>query len=1023
MGDYIKDAYKHVYSHSTWKKEAKQYEIRLAVSLYKNSYVQAAAKEALGKVSQVLTAYYGNLADTGKNTEERLDSARDLSEGIAQLSGQQTDSDVTQQAQGTQVQATKAQADQQAQQSSERGQAPTAAPASSILTRAFLNNSKTSAGQVGFSENEAENQQRVDEILNGDGNLREQMTMFFNASLFNAGTDKATTSQSVTLKRMFGEITPEQAQSDPALRSLDMVTIQELRKGDVYSINQMASVVGKKGIYSRLKSAPGFGSRVRRAEAKAGLGYDYYQDLGIGLSAREAALAAPDALKPAPAPDNAAPTDTQPAPTDAQPAPAKKASFYSRMKSFFSKKAPAPDANPAKQKAAPSGPALSWKEGRSYSRMDKDSSWVKERRRKGFRLITGPSGTTMRMLGTYKLLGASPEQLLAFRLALIAWMGSSQDHSLYEILYGSHQVGVKGKEDLSEAAKTYMSVDPLTIQQLRTLAGKEGQFPHEVVFNTMLNETAQARAAYSESGSASPLTGSSARPLQTAQDKALNIYTTGAYQIMNSSASYGNKLGWWFRSRNFRNRAEHLINKMQNDPNNVTADDLDIETIYEGSTPEELADEKVSQMIRRNIRVASALSMDALRERGQTQSVGEERDQGYVEPEARRGGQRARAHQYAKGQTYRGMGLFTLSNQFKQGNTFTLGTLTSTSRSRSQAKIFYDGVHSKFKKPVLLTFHLKNMGAVDISQVSNVTKEEEVLLPKGSRFEVTKGLYQDTQDPRNPINAAEVTEVGAPPAMADMIQENPQLAASIQAQAAPLEQAIDADQSGGAAVDFGAELAEHFKSAVRELLSNPSCLEAKNNILASYSGALMLNTPTAFAAYLSTLLTNDELNDLLEVSQAVSNGNLLMSFITKIDTNYPSQILAYYSDHQSDPKENLNEAANPQPTQTTQTTQSPAPQAAPPGTFSPEGVQAIVAMAEKLNSDLDYTTAAQILSDNPMTAGLLNDPAAFVRSLNGVLTAQEVESLTRLAQNDIDGLEFATQLAGCVTNHADQLTQ
>ena len=100
----------------------------------------------------------------------------------------------------------------------------------------------------------------------------------------------------------------------------------------------------------------------------------------------------------------------------------------------------------------------------------------------------------MGMMAAYKMLGATPEKLLAFRLALIGWMGSSQDNSLYEILYGSHLVGVKGKEDLSEAARMYMAVDPLTVEQLRREAAIDNEFPHERVFNKMLKRIAARRA-------------------------------------------------------------------------------------------------------------------------------------------------------------------------------------------------------------------------------------------------------------------------------------------------------------------------------------------------------------------------------------------------------------------------------------------------------------------------------------------------------------------------------------------------
>lgn len=89
--------------------------------------------------------------------------------------------------------------------------------------------------------------------------------------------------------------------------------------------------------------------------------------------------------------------------------------------------------------------------------------------------------------------GCEQKELLDFRLALIAWMVSSHDHSLYEILKGSHNAGVRGTESLDEAAVMYTNIDPLDTGILRDNFAENKQFPHETVYKIQLNELKAAR--------------------------------------------------------------------------------------------------------------------------------------------------------------------------------------------------------------------------------------------------------------------------------------------------------------------------------------------------------------------------------------------------------------------------------------------------------------------------------------------------------------------------------------------------
>ena len=96
-----------------------------------------------------------------------------------------------------------------------------------------------------------------------------------------------------------------------------------------------------------------------------------------------------------------------------------------------------------------------------------DGWYGKRLQKKGFKMISGTSGTTARMLMAYRALGFNyKEDCLDFRLALMGWMLPEEDHSLYEILKGSHMVNVFGDEDLTDAASMDESVSPLSRQEL-----------------------------------------------------------------------------------------------------------------------------------------------------------------------------------------------------------------------------------------------------------------------------------------------------------------------------------------------------------------------------------------------------------------------------------------------------------------------------------------------------------------------------------------------------------------------------
>eukprot|EP01063_Lacrimia_lanifica_P038477 TRINITY_DN8205_c0_g3_i1.p1 TRINITY_DN8205_c0_g3~~TRINITY_DN8205_c0_g3_i1.p1 ORF type:complete len:488 (+),score=162.43 TRINITY_DN8205_c0_g3_i1:69-1466(+) len=55
----------------------------------------------------------------------------------------------------------------------------------------------------------------------------------------------------------------------------------------------------------------------------------------------------------------------------------------------------------------------------------------------GYRTVAGPSGTTANMLQLARLVGFGPSALALTRLAMVAWLVGTDDHSLYEVLLGA----------------------------------------------------------------------------------------------------------------------------------------------------------------------------------------------------------------------------------------------------------------------------------------------------------------------------------------------------------------------------------------------------------------------------------------------------------------------------------------------------------------------------------------------------------------------------------------------------------
>lgn len=137
---------------------------------------------------------------------------------------------------------------------------------------------------------------------------------------------------------------------------------------------------------------------------------------------------------------------------------------------------------------------LGWIEGGAWftfsdaDQEDGGESWYTSAHEdRGMPVVAGMSGTTTRMLLAAKWLNGV--DLLDFRLAVMGWMLTSWDHSLYEILRGSEVAGIEGgDEDLTNVTQMYQNVPPLEKHELRAHVCKDGMFPHELIYMRMARE-------------------------------------------------------------------------------------------------------------------------------------------------------------------------------------------------------------------------------------------------------------------------------------------------------------------------------------------------------------------------------------------------------------------------------------------------------------------------------------------------------------------------------------------------------
>ncbi len=123
--------------------------------------------------------------------------------------------------------------------------------------------------------------------------------------------------------------------------------------------------------------------------------------------------------------------------------------------------------------------AVKWKEGGTYWQINEKSRWVKKYQEKLLVPVTaGPSGTAQRLFQAWEYLG-KPTVNVDFRLALLGWMLTSNDHSFHEIMMTSAQFGMP----YTPGVEAYRNVEPYSEAELRAIAHPEG-LPDEENYRT-----------------------------------------------------------------------------------------------------------------------------------------------------------------------------------------------------------------------------------------------------------------------------------------------------------------------------------------------------------------------------------------------------------------------------------------------------------------------------------------------------------------------------------------------------------
>ncbi|MEU8026232.1 hypothetical protein AB0B88_28905 [Micromonospora haikouensis] len=647
------------------------------------------------------------------------------------------------------------------------------------VRRSFVKDDPTSAGQVGDHLTDAE----VRALLR-DGNLRELMTAFYNAAYYNDAGPEA------TLKKVVQSIVADQDWTRADALGLDSAALRKLRRqltGWNRTVMQgIAGIVGKGYNYafdpfalgnitalSKKPAADTTAITASQAGRSNRLGTaDFAKNLGVPGKLTPRQLAAL----------GAALSDRE---RRYLTGPGRRA-FTVTTADGTEQRHAQPESSWTDEGALGVELPLPWVGGRAWFDNDTTSLWYRHTHTKtGLPVVAGISGTTARLLAAFawlKVPGVAPEHFL---LAIAAWMLTSEDHSLYEILRGAEIVDVgpivseaTSAEDVYHALATL----GLPVTTLRGLADT-GMLPHEAAYQAKaeahgfksLTPGDLARAGRRRyelwQAAGQPQRASTAmldwiatngmdtraltRQLTPAHFTALQAYTGSNHSLLNAVAPapvVGTVASGLLLERAVRRSVDRLVEMVlgaapQEIPSAVSTDPAVVELLGQFQADPKKHDKADSYRQKLRDR-ASALAAELEAEMRAHFDMAIEAIQ--LLPPAT--GMTVWRSDWAAGK----LGDPVAGKLGQYGGTeITFGSLSSASRRSRVAEEFLAGhTADGTSHPVLLEMQLDGHAGRDITPLSAEPDEQEVLFLPGARFEV---VSRTTNDQYEHIVVREVT--------------------------------------------------------------------------------------------------------------------------------------------------------------------------------------------------------------------------------------------------------------------------
>ena len=571
-----------------------------------------------------------------------------------------------------------------------------------ILKESFFKDDKKSAGQMGINLN-------VEEMLSvlDEGNLRERMTAFYNAAYYAGGYGS-------NLKKGFKAILHDIVFSDSSekINELDL-NKQEIEKQkryyssnyntkgwvgwfankalstliaekaylfdkDIFALGNLSLQSSMTDLYEIYESQKDRAERSDEEKKEHQKTPSDYEKMAAPLSDRELAFAFPEVKKP-----------------------------WWRI---FTKETEFRRRETKDRK-------LPWTEGTACFEIKLENSWYKKiHENLRMPVVAGVSGTTTRMLSAYKFLNL--DKLLDFRLAIMGWMLTSWDHSLYEIIRGSHIAGVEipeEKERLKDVINMYMTVEPLQTSELRQNVATDKMFPHEIIYTRLTTEadiTKEHLKAPTKKVADEAINNPNSNTTNKAHSIAIRGYTSGIHSLLNAVMGYRK----FVAKRNIKSKLMKVVYACAEGEGNIEWIDIldpkkseiteDLPTLL-GKDKNNKIDElkkwidSLTDLIYSELQLHANMTVEAL---NTLPSVN-----GLI--------------------VYRGDWKLKWFGEYEKGNTVKLSGFTSFTRQQATANNFasqYD--NTNMSHGMRIDLELKGKYGKDIQHLSIYPREEEILL-------------------------------------------------------------------------------------------------------------------------------------------------------------------------------------------------------------------------------------------------------------------------------------------------------